>query len=282
MFVRTLENRHRAVHAAKRRLGGIRIISNRPAHEVLAHLALATAIAADFDGTLTNGHSHWTQLDHFLDPEGQKEQKARLDDYHTTMVGLDENALRVKDTENVAQGFAVYARAKFGPDHFRRGGALCPAREGIHNLLSHFKYRMVVSFGLGMSIEAFMTHHSLGVDRVIAGKVRFREEDGSCTAEDLVLTGNKGERLNAVLDEHGLKAHQVLRVGDSWGDRNLFHPHALNVFILPPGERDSHVQTGRVDAIKKFWGAFPMLILADDGFVPLVELVEHARKAVAA
>lgn len=281
MFVLTLENKHRAVHAAQRHPEGIRIVTNRPAHEVLARLALATAIAADFDGTLTKSGSHWNQLDYMLDPEEQERAKERLDKYHGAMVGLSEDELHDLDRANIAHGFAVYARAKFGPDHFKRAGILSPAREGIRDLLARFEKRMVVSFGLGLSIEAFMTHHAIEVDRVIAGKVMFKDEDGSCVAEDLVITGNKGVRLGAVLDEHGLMAHQVLRVGDSWGDRNLFHRNALNVIMLPPNEPDPKVQTGRVEAIKKLWGVFPMLILADDSFTPLVGLVEHARKVVA-
>jgi 2-hydroxy-3-keto-5-methylthiopentenyl-1-phosphate phosphatase len=283
MLVHHYRNVNRVLRAAQNPGDQIKLFGNIPQHIVLSLLGECTGIAADFDGTLTKSHSHWFHIDSFLSEEARAAQQQLRDEYHERAHELEETEREELERGHVHQNFVHFSKAKLKAQDFERAGTLCPPREGIKELFSLFTTRLVVSFGLRPSIQAFFSHNAFPVERVVAGHIVHNEEDTSCYAEDLVVSGNKGVRLREVLHEFGLLSSHVLRVGDSSGDRHLFSGDTLNVMMLPPGEPEKVVQTGRLRTIERFWDTkVPFLVLADDTFYPLLELVQHARRMKAA
>ncbi|MFA5945552.1 MAG: HAD family hydrolase [Patescibacteria group bacterium] len=278
MFLRQVKTASEALELAgaeKENPAGL--ISNCQLDDMLFRLAQVRGLASDFDGTVTRILTHW----HFLEkklPEPHKEEKQRRrTQYQTAMHGVSEEQMLALEMALVVYSFELYSQAAFGPAEFTTAGIDCPPRAGMIRLFSLFQKKAFVSLGIKPSIQAFVQHFRLDVDDVYAAGVQYDDESGACQPTDIVVTGNKGECVKRFLASHGLPSAHVLRMGDSWGDRHLFGQDAPNVFLFPPNEPEDHVHNGRMKAIEQLWDKFPLIILADDTFYPLIRLIELAQ-----
>jgi phosphoserine phosphatase len=257
------------------------LFGNIPEQTFIDAIPGLQGVAMDFDGTLTSGWSQWFFLQECMPSWYTLKQQRHREEYHRIMHTMTEEEALLYDEGWVRQNLQWFNNQGLGHKDFFRTGIRCPSRGGIHELFTLFKKRAIVSYGIDLCIRGFLSANTLSVEYIGATRLIFEDEHSGFTVEDMVVTGNKGQYLNRFLTTNELTGPQVLRIGDSWGDRHLFGKDSMNVIIFPPGEPEGDVQRGRREAIKKLWDTVPLIILAHDSFVPLagyIGLVQSGDK----
>ena len=110
-----------------------------------------------------------------------------------------------------------------------------PVRRGARELVGWFTSKAIPCVGISTGLSIFHEHtaRDLGLDRVICNELHF---DGDvCTGEITinVREESKGEVMDAVLAEYGVRAEEVVAFGDGKADIPLFKKAGLGVAVCP-------------------------------------------------
>ncbi|MBP1724722.1 MAG: Phosphoserine phosphatase [Deltaproteobacteria bacterium] len=110
-----------------------------------------------------------------------------------------------------------------------------PVRRGARELVGWFTSKAIPCVGISTGLSIFHEHtaRDLGMDRVICNELHF---DGDvCTGEITinVREGSKGEIMDEVLAEYGVRAEEAVAFGDGKADIPLFSKAGLGIAICP-------------------------------------------------
>jgi phosphoserine phosphatase len=110
-----------------------------------------------------------------------------------------------------------------------------PVRRGARELVGWFTSKAIPCVGISTGLSIFHEHtaRDLGMDRVICNELHF---DGDvCTGEITinVREGSKGEIMDEVLGEYGVRAEEAVAFGDGKADIPLFSKAGLGIAICP-------------------------------------------------
>jgi phosphoserine phosphatase len=110
-----------------------------------------------------------------------------------------------------------------------------PVRRGARELVGWFTSKAIPCVGISTGLSIFHEHtaQDLGMDRVICNELHF---DGDvCTGEITinVREGSKGEIMDEVLVEYGVRAEEAVAFGDGKADIPLFSKAGLGIAICP-------------------------------------------------
>jgi len=110
-----------------------------------------------------------------------------------------------------------------------------PVRRGARELVGWFTSKAIPCVGISTGLSIFHEHtaRDLGMDRVICNELHF---DGDvCTGEITinVREESKGEIMDEVLAEYGVRAEEVVAFGDGKADIPLFSKAGLGIAICP-------------------------------------------------
>ena len=110
-----------------------------------------------------------------------------------------------------------------------------PVRGGARELVGWFTSKAIPCVGISTGLSIFHEHtaRDLGMDRVICNELHF---DGDvCTGEITinVREESKGEVMDAVLADYGVRAEEVVAFGDGKADIPLFSKAGLGIAICP-------------------------------------------------
>ena len=120
-------------------------------------------------------------------------------------------------------------------DLLRQNPYLPGARETVAALKRAGVHLALVSTGL--DVHAGLVQQELGVDRIYANQVLFRDEVVSGEARALVREGGKGQIVAQLQAELGVAPEDCLAVGDGASDADMFARVRFGVAVNAPSER---------------------------------------------
>jgi phosphoserine phosphatase len=120
-------------------------------------------------------------------------------------------------------------------DLLRQNPYLPGARETVAALKQAGVHLALVSTGL--DLHAGLVQQELGVDRVYANQVLFRDGLVSGEARALVREGGKGQIVAQLQAELGVAPEDCLAVGDGSSDADMFARVRFGVAVNAPSER---------------------------------------------
>jgi phosphoserine phosphatase len=176
----------------------------------------------DLDGTIRRVRDPWIQLHEFL---GVAEQARDLiPRWRRGEISYDEWA-------------RLDAALWRGVSRARMAAALDgnPVRRGARELVDWFIAKAIPCVGISTGLSIFHEHTAwdLGMDRVICNELHF---DGDVCTGGITINvreETKGEIMDAVLAEYGVRAQEVVAFGDGKADIPLFKKAGLGIAICP-------------------------------------------------
>ncbi len=238
---------------------------------LLAGIRGATALAADFDGTLTPG-GQWLVLKTWLSAADRV-----LDAEATTAYFAQTKRPNVENLVYLFESIERFYGIQLGG--FNNFARSLPPREGAVDFIRSFEPDKVgvISFGLANFIRTWLKYHVPGNRaHVFALELLFKEGLIGYKPETAVTDSNKGHMRDVFVAHTKTPQNRVLVIGDAPTDLAMMHPENVGILLIPKIDPDPQRMKHRLNGLEALW---PLVqgVLVSDSLAPLASLRTTSR-----